>query len=67
MGVPSGFTDTPGPTPDTPSLAITLGAIGDLTDGLRGDVAELALYQRALNASERRQLVEYLSVKWATL
>lgn len=62
------FTDTPGPTPDTASLAIHIGATPDIAVSfLEGDVAELIVYQRALNALERRELLEYLSVKWATL
>lgn len=34
--------------------------------GFTGDMGEIVLYSRALNATERRQLFEYLSAKWAT-
>lgn len=57
-------------TPDTPSLSITVGSLsaesGD-EGNFNGDIAELLIYQRALNLQERRQLIEYLSAKWDTL
>ncbi len=36
-------------------------------NGADCDLGELIVYDRALNASEQRQVLEYLSAKWATL
>ncbi len=59
------FADSVGPTPNSASDAIVLGAFGfEVSDC---DYAEIVVYQRGLNLSERRQLLEYLSAKWATL
>ena len=47
---------------------IAIGSTSDqTTEGLNADMAELIVYQRALNARERRQVFEYLSAKWGTL
>lgn len=56
-------------TPNTDSLAIYLGqgTPGSGVDAFDGDCGELIVYNRTLNASERRQIIEYLSAKWATL
>jgi hypothetical protein len=35
--------------------------------GLVGDIAELIVYDRALNSRETRELMEYLSDKWGTI
>ena len=57
--------------PATPSSSIGIG--GDGLDYystyplIDCDIAEIAVYQRALNALERRQVLEYLSAKWGTL
>lgn len=65
------FGDTPGLFPDLAVSEVFLGA--PLTPALLdayafvGDIAEVVVYQRALNTLERRQLLEYLSSKWATL
>lgn len=56
---------TPGRTPDTASAAITVGATPDVNAGMDGYIAEVAVWPRALTASERRQVLEYLSAKWA--
>jgi len=61
------WNQSPGNTEDTDSDAITLGCSTDQSQPLSGDVCELVVYQRALNMGERRQLLEYLSAKWATL
>lgn len=60
----------PGPFPSTDSVVVVIG--GD-DGGLAryplqdADIAELIVYRRALNARERRLLLEYLSAKWGTL
>lgn len=57
-----------GPTDDTASLAVYVGAAaGDLVGTLEGDVFEIVVWQRALSAKERRQVVEYMSSRWGTL
>lgn len=63
---------TPGPLPDVDAAKIRVGASTvasalDIGLYLTGDVAELIVYNRALSARERRQLLEYLSAKWGTL
>lgn len=55
--------DPPGPTPDTASQQIIIGADPGLT-GITADIFEVIVYDRAVNASESRQLIEYLSAKW---
>jgi len=60
--------DVPGPTPNTPSLAIYVGSSPhDSGSSSNHAIGEIIVYQRALDARERRQLLEYLSAKWGTL
>ncbi len=42
--------------------------IGGTSPGheLTGDIGEVLIYQRALNTTEQRQVMEYLASKWAT-
>ena len=63
------YSQSAGSTTDADSFAITVGGWLDGGDehGTTGDIAELVVFQRALNARERRNLLEYLSAKWGTL
>lgn len=56
-----------GAIPDTAALQVAIGALYDDTGDTDGDIAEIIVYDRALNNAERRQLLEYLSAKWGTL
>lgn len=51
------------------NTASSVVEVGSTSAGheLTGDIGELIVYQRALTAYERRQVMEYLSTKWATL
>lgn len=60
------------PFPATDSVGISLGGTVDLLvndppEGGIGDLCEIVVYDRALTTGERRQLLEYLADKWATL
>jgi hypothetical protein len=59
---------SPGPTPDTASDFIVIGA-NDAggSNPFEGDLAELVVWQRVLDARKQRQVLEYLSDKWGTL
>ena len=39
---------------------------GNIGNFVIGDIAEILIYNRALNSTERRQVEEYLQEKWAT-
>ena len=52
-------------TPDSASLEVRI--MGDAINSFAGDLGELIVWQRALNARERRRVLEYLSAKWGTL
>ncbi len=55
-----------GTSADTDSLRIRIGgSLADTPNGANLDCGEFIVYQRALNALERRELLEYLSAKWA--
>lgn len=62
------FADSPFTSldPDSAYIGGDAFAVG-LLGGLTADVAEIVLYSRALNVTERQRLYEYLSVKWGTL
>jgi len=51
-------------TPDT-SISITLGNFPSETRTFGGDIAEIIMYDRALNNEERQAVEKYLSKKWA--
>ncbi len=53
---------TSGNTENADSLAIFLGRVS--TTYLTGDIAEIIVYNRALNTSELSQVHKYLSMKW---
>ncbi len=56
-----------GTSADTDSLRIRIGgSLADTPNGANLDCGEFIIYQRVLNARERRELLEYLSVKWAS-
>jgi hypothetical protein len=55
---------TAGNTSDTDSNLINIGASGNNTNRLNGDIAEIIVYNRALNTSELAQVHRYLSRKW---
>lgn len=55
---------TAGNTSNTDSNNITIGATGTPTAYLNGDIAEIIVYNRALNTSELAQVHRYLSRKW---
>lgn len=61
--VPS--TDHTLPWPDTGYDVATLGMDGGLADPRKLDLAELLIYGRPLNASERTQIRDYLSDKYS--
>jgi hypothetical protein len=52
-----------GNTSDTDSNAIAIGAAG-ASSFLNGDIAEIIVYNRALNTSELAQVHRYLARKW---
>lgn len=54
---------TAGNTSDTNSVYITIGA-NDTNQLLNGSIAEIIVYNRALNTSELAQVHKYLSMKW---
>lgn len=62
---------TPGAFPVGAAHAIQIGGGADgyytLYPLIDADLCEIAVYSRALNAMERRELLEYLSAKWSTL
>lgn len=68
-GQPPAYTVTAGPFPNTDATAVHIGGANTEPGPaiLDGDLMELVVYSRALNARERRELLEYLSAKWATL
>ena len=55
---------TSGSTPDTDSLSSTIGSDPAGQGLFDGVLAEIAIYHRALTASERQAIVEYLGQKW---
>ncbi len=55
---------TAGNTSDTSSNTILIGTDGALSAYLNGDIAEIIVYNRALNTSELAQVHRYLSRKW---
>jgi hypothetical protein len=55
---------TSGNTSDTDSNAISIGATAVPSFPLNGDIAEIIVYNRALNTSELSQVHRYLSRKW---
>lgn len=68
-GSPNGEAQAAGsglaPFDDTASDLVRL--FGDTSNFQSGALFEIVLYDRALNALERRQIFEYLSAKWATV
>lgn len=57
------FTNPQEPTPDVSADSIFIGK-NEIGTGFTGDVAEIIIYRRSLNLSERRSVLEYLSSKW---
>lgn len=58
----------PWPFEDTDMDFIGVGGDGNNNwTSFTGDVCEIIFYDRALTASEAREIAEYLSTKWATL
>jgi hypothetical protein len=55
---------TVGNTSDTNSNNISIGASGVPSNHLNGDIAEIIVYNRALNTSELAQVHRYLARKW---
>jgi len=55
---------TSGNTSNTDSNAISIGATAVPSFPLNGDIAEIIVYNRALNTSELAQVHRYLSRKW---
>lgn len=57
-----------GPIEATPITVFVIGGEGDQFNALTDtDICEIVIYTAALTASQRRDLLEYLSTKWGTL
>lgn len=68
---PATYSGTPGPLPAAAALSMGIGGDEASYYGFYKlqdcDIFEIVIIGRACNARERRQLLEYLSEKWATL
>jgi len=51
-------------TPEGGSVALQIGTRNDLVTQMKGDIAEILLYARALSATERSTLVSYLAGRY---